>query len=287
MKVFNFNPMRPFFALLLFAMLFAAGGFQNVQASQTLSKLCQLLSIPRVHAEEYCESACLSESLRSRVFEALTGSQAAAGVVKVIHETFQEALGDSKWPSRRVVELGSGSGQMMLSLAREFQNHQFVMTDLYPQRAKWSEYRLNNLSFANEAVDLSKVESTLRPYVQESDTVFLSAVLHHMKPEWVQVLLKLAAEKKLRLLILEPFDRDIKGLAVGAGAGFLSMAVSKAAWQDYKVPLIMSHDGVLSALRQYRQKELLAMATSLGLNVTEKKGLGPLKNYRVMTIAPQ
>lgn len=80
---------------------------------------CSQFAFPRIHASEYCESDCLGEVLRFYLFAALKDTQNRVSVLSIIHQLFRKQL-LADWPSNKVVELGSGSGEMIRKIAPQF-----------------------------------------------------------------------------------------------------------------------------------------------------------------------
>lgn len=241
------------------------------------------MSIARVQGTELCESA-LKETVRTRVFKALASVQNATGLIRIVRHVLSDALIDRP-PGNRIVEIGAGSGDLAFQLSQSFGNRQFVLTDLYPQPDVWRSYKVGNLSFVDSPVDIREIDASPGPFVQEGDLLFFNSVFHHLAPDAVDRVLAFAAFHRLRILIVEPMDRNIYGLLIGLGSGPLSLAVSPEARGNWQVPWILSRDGVVSALRQYRLGEIQEKCAPLGLAATESPGLGPLRNFRAILVA--
>lgn len=249
------------------------------------ANICSMLFPKRISAFEFCESACISEGLRSKVFDALSKTQMAAAVEAVTEKLFTELAPTKIQPGARIIEIGSGSGQMLSKVALTKPEYQFVLTDLYPQE-NWKTLKRVNLDFISEPVDVGQIKTGLGQHLRPGDAIFLSAALHHFKPEWVRETLDLLVEKQAHMFVLEPMSRDLKGIAIGLGAGGLGLATSKSAWSDLRVPFILSFDGLISALRQYHPKDLTELSDNK-VKAKEFKGLGRLGNFRVMLVSPK
>ena len=233
---------------------------------------------------EFCESPCLPDGLRSRVFSALNDIQVASKVDKAVTDMFSKILKEKIQSATRVIEIGSGSGKLLARLAQNFADFDFVLTDLFPQES-WRSLSSANLSYLDRPVDASQIKQSLGSELRPGDVLFMNSTFHHFRPEWVKGLLELLVERGCKAIIIEPMSRDIRGMIVGAGAGAFSLLTSREAWRDPRIPFILSFDGVISALRQYHREDLVALSNGR-LSIEEFGGHGILNNVRAMLISP-
>lgn len=247
-------------------------------------------SLPcRFHGFEFCTSEVISNSLRTKVFEALGQVQSRMGfeeVVTKIANQFLIGLDARHARKVKVAELGSGSGDLVLQLAKHDPSRSFLLTDLYPQVETWTkkiqqEKSFSNILFREEPISAVDIESLNLP---RGDVILTVAMLHHLRPEEVEVFLKQVVRKNLNVMVVEPLSRRVRDVFVGAGAGFVSLVTNPSAWKDLRVPFILSHDGLVSALRQYTASDLQQMLNGTGYEVEEIAGLGPVKSFRIMLL---
>jgi hypothetical protein len=249
-------------------------------------------SIPcRLHGFEFCTSDSISDSLRSKVFDALGRVQSSLGFDAVVTDVVQHHLADLDRIHGRevnVVELGSGAGDLVFQLAKVDRSRSYLLTDIFPQVDVWnrkikaggSDSNVQYLYTPTSAADISKLNSV------PGDVVLTVAMLHHLRPAEVSEFLLQVVQKRLNVIVVEPLARRVRDVFVGAGAGFASLKYYPEGWRDLRIPLILSHDGVVSALRQYTASDLREHLRGTMYQVTETSGLGPVGSFRVMFINP-
>ena len=248
----------------------------------------------RVQGFEFCTSSYLSDSLRSRVFKSLSEVEDRTGLAEVREGVVQPAivrLELQQGKAARVWELGSGSGDFVFKWASADRGRTFVLTDLFPQASIWSKqiqdtHLADRVTFESKPVnssDLSHLE------FEAGDVVLTVAMFHHLSPKEAQELLKTIVARHLHLVIVEPLSRTWKDVVMATGVGALGAWYSPEARQDWRVPAVLSFDGVVSALRQYTRPEIQSMVVAAGgsdYRVQESAGLGTFKTFRVLIVSP-
>jgi hypothetical protein len=281
---------RLFYGLFFSLSVFAASLTVRAEPDQQCADVFSWDAIScRIHGFEFCTSDRISASLRSKVFDALGRVQSKLGFETVVKTIVRNHLADlDRHHGRKVhlIELGSGAGDLVLQLAKDDVSRKYLLTDIFPQVEVWqrkiadegSSLNVQYLSRPTSATDLAKLGTV------SGEVILTVAMLHHLRPEEVEAFLKQVVQQQLNVIIVEPLARRLRDVFIGAGAGLVSLKLYPEGWLDPRAPFILSHDGVVSALRQYTADELRTKLLGTGYQVTETAGLGPVGSFRVMVL---
>ncbi|CAN5718030.1 hypothetical protein BH09MYX1_BH09MYX1_00220 [soil metagenome] len=232
----------------------------------------------------------MPEWLRTDVHRSLAWLQRLAGGTNEIAREIPGILARLK--SSTLIELGSGSGALLAAIEPNVSSATtLVATDLHPQVAAWSSAfaDFDHLRFVDVPVPIDSFAEILHP--NASDAILLSAVSHHLVDDELRSFFASAARARVHVIIAEPLDRSAIGIALGASTGLGALLVPIASFADDRarvqrvlthwavpiVPFILSHDGIVSALRQRTALEWEAIVSALPFRV-ERRVLGPFGN---------
>jgi hypothetical protein len=253
--------------------------------------------LPYAYHFEFCERPGLPEWLRGDLFSTLAWVQDSFGLGRVLAGEAAGLVASSG--ARRVIELGSGSGDGLRSLASGLpRGIEVVATDLYPRPAVWRE-RLSGVSGARwieTPISFDDFETPIGKGELAGAVVLFVAAFHHVPREKARELLKRLAGCQAHVLIVEPLGRDLKGLILGALCGIptllypvLARGVSLARRLRLAlfhlclpvIPFILCHDGAVSAFRQRRRRDWEELVRDTPYALVERPGLGLLRNFSV------
>lgn len=176
--------------------------------------------------------------------------------------------------SSSILDLCSGAGgpvRAVLPIVREELGRDVTvtLTDLYPNRdaVGSADDALAGLTVLREPLDACSVPAEI------AGVRCMFNAIHHFRPEQVASVLRSATDGSHAVLVFEPFERSMSLAARIALGGLLG------GWRDARrfrgstvrrfalhvlLPLALSWDGAVSALRAYDVDELLAIAESSG-----------------------
>lgn len=248
---------------------------------------------------EFCEREWLPEWLRADLFLSLSWVQDAFGLKRVLSETVPRFVRESG--ARRVVELGSGSGEGLRLVAQGLLHEKITLlaTDKFPNPKAWRK-RLNGVaSYVEHPICFEDFSRTLVFAEDQSSVIFLSAAFHHIPPQKVRRFLEDCARINASVLIVEPLERRFRDMFL-ASLLFLPALVTPIAlrkisflrrlrlvalhWVMPVIPLILAHDGVVSALRQRTRNDLEKLTKSLPYEMITENGLGVFGTYSVVLL---
>ena len=156
---------------------------------------------------------------------------------------------------QQIVDLGTGSGELALYLARWAQEKQLDVT-------MWMlDVSARNLSIAQKnAEDVSNVRLlqagiSALPFANECVDYYISSlVLHHFTPEQMVDLLGETFRRAKRGIVMSDLVR-----------GYVPLAAFRLIQPIFVRNYLTRHDGALSIRRAYLPHELLAMAHQAGI----------------------
>jgi hypothetical protein len=245
---------------------------------------------------EFCERPEMPEWLRGDLFLVLSGIQNAFGLRRVLAQDLP--LGPFK---TKIIELGAGSGESLELLARALPNHVFLATDKFPSLAAWQRRfaGIPQIAYEPRSVGFEDFDQVLQASDLQGSTLLLVAAFHHMNEATAQSFLKRAHSAKSNVLIVEPLSRSLKGVLLGFGSGLVALTapvflcgisipkrirLTFMTWCFPLIPFFISHDGVVSALRQRTPDEIKEMVRELTYQMTVVSDLGLLKNYSAILL---
>ena len=217
--------------------------------------------------------------LRNSIVESLGNSIRWSGVYKHAVPILSEFCATLQ--SNTLLDLCSGSGEpvaLLLDTMKQ-QNKKLpyvLISDLFPIISKMEkviEQFPDNIKSINTPLDALNVPDN----ISHSARIVLSS-LHHFKPDQVRSILRDSVEKGKPIFILEPMNRRLlSGLKLGFFffiAIMLNPIFSKhdrllKVMFTYPIPLIPlmgMWDGVISVMRVYKEKELMALTSAIDAN---------------------
>lgn len=257
----------------------------------------------RIHYFELCERPELPEWLRSDLFATLGWVQGAFGLKAIFRTKVASLLAGAG--ARKVIELGCGSGEGLIELARGVRELpsrpaiEFWATDKFPRPDYWRSRFVGvpELNVYEPSVGFEDFDRTAAPLGLENAVLVLSAVFHHVPEHEARALLERAARTGAQVVIVEPLSRSLWGVFVGATVFFPTLLFPLLGphrgilsrlravldhWVVPLVPLILAHDGVISALRQRTRPEFEALCQGLPLVPEFSANLGVLANFSIV-----
>ncbi|MBI3543396.1 MAG: hypothetical protein HY075_09015 [Deltaproteobacteria bacterium] len=256
---------------------------------------------------EFCERPELPEWLRGELFESLGWVQSSFGLERVLGATVPEFVLEAR--ASRLIELGSGSGRGLASVAagldRKGARVPTLATDKYPQTELWrarfgGQAAEVGVSWSERAVGFEDFDQCLAAETLAGSVLLLTAAFHHMDPVRARAFLERAADVRASVVVVEPLERSWVGALLGGLAGLPALAAPLSAarartlagflrtvlvhWLVPVVPLILSHDGVVSALRQRTPADWTALTADLPFERSDRLGLGLLQNFSAILL---
>ncbi|MEW6056081.1 MAG: hypothetical protein AB1540_05650 [Bdellovibrionota bacterium] len=267
-----------------------------------------------VYHFEFCERPEMPEWLRGDFFRSLGWLQKSFGLHQVLKKNVAQIL--EELSVAQVIELGSGSGEALVALSQGVQNREvrFFATDRFPKVGLWERCFSSHkqIEFITSPVSFESVGSGLKSSrelpSQDKGThiknlpnaaLLLISTLHHADPKQTRLFFEQVAGLKMSIVIVEPLERNIRGALLGLFAGvpsllvplfFKGIAVKERLrffflhWIIPVVPFVLSHDGLVSALRQRREVEWRELTQGLPYQLHFQDRLGPLRNFSVLTL---
>jgi hypothetical protein len=212
----------------------------------------------RIHWVELCDGP-LPPNLRREVMSSLAWLQERSGTTDAIARAIPvaaHALG-----ATAIVELGSGAGELMAQLARVCPySVDLVASDLHPPVELWERRFGRRIAWLSEPVSIASFDDAIAAAKPGNVALLLSAALHHLDDDAARAFFERAARARVHVIVAEPVRRSFLGVALGAatGLGALALPLSEPRrlatlawhWLFPVVPALLSHDGIVSALRQ-------------------------------------
>lgn len=196
-------------------------------------------------------------------------------VFKAVIPVFEQAVQQTK--PDQIVDLCSGGGGSMMIFRKYLKTlHQkpfkAILTDLYPNLKTFEFLRKeshNEIDFVAESVNAINPPSNLKGFY----TLFNS--FHHFKPAQAKEILQNAVKNNAPIAIFEPMEKSVLQILINCLALTLLMWLATPfirpfRWSRYfftylipLIPFCTWFDGMVSVLRLYTPKEMLAIANSL------------------------
>lgn len=261
---------------------------------------------------EFCERPELPDWIRGDVFSTLAFVQMSFGLKDVLRGSVPVRV--RELAARRLVELGSGdgSGLALVAGALAGTKAKLVASDKYPQSARWREtlHGFANVHFLDEPLGFEELERIFIEGAEQecgrtgSTALLLSCAFHHMSKNAARAFLERAAACRAHVIVVEPLSRGLAGLMLGGASGlaaliyplfvrverrgmssfFLWLRLVLATWIIPVIPFVLSHDGVVSALRQRTRQEWLDLIHDLPFDFEIDERLGFFKNFSVVRL---
>ena len=249
---------------------------------------------------EFCERPELPEWLRGDLLLSLAWTQNLFGLTNVLGTTVPEFL--KKSGAHALVELGSGSGDGLVHVSRGLPlSFPILATDFFPHPALWQS-RLGEIMGARWStvkVGFDNFHEVLAAERLEGSALLMTTAFHHIPPDAARRFLENAAAVGAHVIVVEPLERTMLGVFLGGatglpalvfpllarGVGFfrrLRMAVFH--WAVPLIPAFLSHDGVVSSLRQRTHSDWQELLSGLPFELDVRKNLGILGNFSVLLL---
>lgn len=248
---------------------------------------------------EICELAFLPEGIRSSVFKSLaTTTERFSDLGEVLSRKVETRLKEKNY--KRIIEMGSGSGYSATELAKRFPNKEVLITDRFPQVDYWkkSTRKNKNLNFIENSVSFETIAKDIPAKTLKGSLVVIVSAFHHIQTTQAKKFIADVNKAGADILILEPFGRNYYGMAIGLANTVPALATPILArevtirerfqlmlyhWLLPVVPVIFTHDGLVSAIRQRGLKEFKGLAEETNYRVTRSKSLGKFRNFTSIT----
>ncbi len=228
----------------------------------------------RLHLFELEDQTWLPSAIRDGVTDFLEFAVVKGEIYKNIEPQLMQAIADSN--EKQVVDLCSGGGGAWASLAAKLPAsvEKVLLTDLYPntsaleQRSKDSG---GKILYSKEAVNAMQVPHSMQGF----RTLFSS--FHHFRPEAATKILQDAVKQNAPIAILESTQRHpllilymffTPILAMLSTPMIRPLRASRFIFTYLLplIPLVILFDGIVSCLRTYTPKELIALTDKLEAN---------------------
>lgn len=229
----------------------------------------------RLHLFEWEDQPWLPRLLRDYVTDHLRYAQNSADMAPA-HEAIAARLAAAlrRLGLRRIVDLCSGASGPLPSVrplltAALGEPVEVVLTDLYPNAAAFSAAAADGMRGELASVDATAVS----PSLTGLRTMF--AAFHHFRPEMARAVLADAVRNGTGIAIFEPIERSRRMLLLVALNGllrgfFLTPVIGRLSLGRLLItyvvpigPLVLTWDGVVSALRSYSVDELRDLTRGL------------------------
>ncbi|WNG25667.1 class I SAM-dependent methyltransferase [Cystobacter fuscus] len=227
--------------------------------------------IPRIHLFELADQSWYPQVLRDFGTDYLHALSELMGVFDAATEVLARGLRAAETPE--VLDLGAGGSGPLLRLCRLLKQEQgleprVVLSDPAPSVHATEQARAHGVPFLEPSVDVMRVPSELRGM----RTLFNA--LHHFRPEQVERMLADAQEKRVPFAAFEVVRRTPTGLLTALPVPLLVWLLTPfvrpltplrllLTYVLPLTPLILSWDGLVSALRAHSPQELRALTASI------------------------
>lgn len=224
----------------------------------------------RLHLFEFNDQPWLPTRLRDYQTDTLAALERLGAPFRPAVPVVRDALRHA--PAPRIVDLCSGAGGPLQPILQRLEAWgdapEVVLTDLFPNQEAFARQarRLGpRCSFRAEPVDAASVPADLVGL----RTIFNA--FHHFRPPVARRVLADAARARQPICVVEVPERRLSTMATFLALPLLVCATTpgirpfrwgRLAW-TYGVPaipLLVGFDGVVSCLRSYAPRELLALA---------------------------
>ena len=244
---------------------------------------------------EFCERPEMPEWLRGDLFLSLAWVQKKFGLQAILISTLPKIL-KSLNPTK-LIELGAGSGDSLAELAK-VSDLSMLATDKYPQLDLWEKKLegFKNVDWSEEQIGFEDFTVTLKRELVTGSVLMLTSAFHHIADRDAADFLEKAANAGCHVLIVEPLPRTLVGVLLGALTGapallFPLWAPEVSLWRKLRIvalhwffpliPFILSHDGIVSALRQRTRADWVRLTQGLKFEPVVQEGLGIFSNFAV------
>jgi hypothetical protein len=231
----------------------------------------------RIHLFEFEDQQWFPSFLRDYGTDFLQFLSTKTAMYKPIIPIIEKGLDIGR--TNQIIDLCSGGGGGLIWLNNELKKHvphlQITLTDLYPNLSafEYSSKNASNIVYLTAPVDAKNVSENLNGL----RTLFLS--LHHFKPNDARSILQNAVDAHSAIAVFEAQERSFLSL-LAMFLSPISVLLTTPFIKPFKigrliftyllpiVPLFVSWDGLISALRTYSVKEMKELVKSL--DKTEK-----------------
>lgn len=222
----------------------------------------------RVQAFEFCDQPWIPALFREGFMDCLNNIHRLFEPYRHIAPIIQD------WARRlgatRILDLGSGGGEQIATLLKYLPAKDapaFVLSDLYPQL---EAYRALQQRFGAARIDYLAVPAPIAVLPAEHRVLTIFSAFHHLTPPVAQALLAEVVRNRDGLCIVEFTRRTALDLVSMFPAFFLNMLApltaerlrpGKLLWGTLipVIPVMVSYDGFISAMRSYTNKELIEL----------------------------
>ena len=192
--------------------------------------------------------------VRTNLQEMSRINRAFAGVRSITSHLKPEAHPDAR--PLRIVDLGTGSGQLAHHLVHDWARENNVQVQVYPV-----DLSPRNLSVAREtvtsdpAIHLIQANGLAPPFAADCIDYYISSLfMHHFSPELLIELLRTVYQLARRGIIMSDIVR-----------GYLPLAAFRLVQPVFARHFMTRHDGTVSIRRAYTPRELQQLARAAGL----------------------
>ena len=257
---------------------------------------------------EFCERPEMPEWLRGDLFLSLGFIQDLFGLRRILDETVPSLV--LNCGAKRVIELGCGSGQGLARVAHALPHLPMLATDVYPHPQLWAEALKGQkaVTWSERSVGFDDFDQVLSDDLLQGSVLLLMAAFHHAPPARARKFLERAARCGSSIIIVEPLERTALGVLLGASAALPALVYPIRAlvlghqhglparviawlrlavfhWVIPLIPLILFHDGVVSAFRQRTTPDWLELTQGLPFTLEARQGLGPFRNFSAVLLS--
>ncbi|MBI4615384.1 MAG: class I SAM-dependent methyltransferase [Planctomycetes bacterium] len=244
--------------------------------------------MPRLHLFEFNDQPWLPEFLREAMVEAISRATRMGRLYDKATGAFLDLVRRSG--GRRVLDLCSGAGGPASVLADAANQAgaagvRITLSDLFPNQAAFEAVAARypgTIDFRPEPVDATDVS----PGIEHSVRTIVGA-FHHFPPDLARRILESAVRDRKGIFVIEAFPRSV--IRFTAMMPYFTLAALAGPFTapknrllkflvTYLVPVLWPvglFDGIVSALRIYKEEEVESMGRALDAGYVWEFGVSP------------